>query len=329
MKLRERLLIPLLLSSALRPALAKDDPPLLQMLLPAMQQSDLTHGQTSPFTLDVDFVAQFKEPMQGHLKLDWAAKDRWRREVVMGDLRQVEIRKGDWRYMSRNAMFTPLRVGELFGLLGLEPSSQSWTASKDKHRVVRGIEAVCIQAKPVNEAAMPAGAIVLSHDFCVSHNTNDILSDESDGQKKEFDDYIEFGSHRYPRKLRLQVNGAKLITAEVKNLSLASFDESHFAPPAGAVARRDCDDLKHPVVINAPEVAFSPAARANGGGELTASMTVDVDGSVSDVELSGSSGIPLDSDALKALRTYKFKPAMCGSEPVVADVDVEVDYKIQ
>ncbi len=304
---------------------------LRERLIFALQNLDFQGSQTSPIRLDVDFVAQFDNPLPGHLILSWEAKDRWRRDVVLGEFREIEIRNGDWRYISRNTNFTPLRVQQLENLLGLDSVHESWIASKEKRRVVHGAAEDCIQADSVGDSLTSFKQP--SREICISLDSNDIVSDTTKDdsgvpREKIFGDYSVFSGHRYPHMFQLELNGGNLVTATVSSITTATFDESIFKPLPNAIARRACDNMKAPVVLKSPAMGFSPAARLKGGGEVSVTMTVNLDGSVSGIQMSGTSGIPLDADTLKDLQSYKFKPAMCGGEPVVADVTVEVDFKM-
>ena len=60
--------------------------------------SEPFRDQGSSFQLEVDFLAQFNVPTQGHLTLKWEGKDRWRSEVVIGGFEQITVRKDDRLY---------------------------------------------------------------------------------------------------------------------------------------------------------------------------------------------------------------------------------------
>lgn len=334
--MKKLVMVAAVLVCVFQPARAEHDAALQQTLLTALQSFDLTYGQSSPFQLDVDFAAQFSKfdkPIPGHLTFKWQAKDRWRREVEVGDFQSVEIRKGDWRYILRNGNYTPLRVQELLGLLDLNPKSQAWTAMKVKHRSEHGIEVNCIHAESTPVPEQPPGFKSMYRDVCLSVATGDVLVEEwraasDELHRNQYTDYFDFGGHRYPRKLQLQENGLKAVTADVLSLATASFDESQFTPPPGAIARRDCDDWKPPVLIKASVAEFSKQARDQGGGDVLVALTVLTDGSTSDFRLAGSTGLPLDPATVKTLQGYKFKPAMCGVEPVVSDITIQVSFRM-
>lgn len=297
-----------------------------QLLVTAKQQASLFHDQATPIQLDVDFVAQMNVPTEGHLTLKWQANDHWWRRVVMGDFEQIEIRNGDRQYTSRNLSFTPPRIGELIRLLQFAEGSEKLLAKKQKERTSNGIEMVCIRVEgPIKGNA---------HDVCVNSVSHDIVSDEwkelpDERRIERYTDYFDFGVHRYPRKLQLLANGITVITANVDNLTTAAFDQTLLVPPKGAIERRQCADMKRPVPVRAPDPMYPKSARENKlTGNTTVAMTVQTDGSVSDIRLAGSAARSMDDATLQTLKNWKFKPAMCGSEPIVFDIEVVVSFRL-
>ena len=57
-------------------------------------------------------------------------------------------------------------------------------------------------------------------------------------------------------------------------------------------------------------------------------MTVLADGSATDFQVIGSASHAMDQSTLNTLQKWKFKPATCGSEPVVSDVEVIVSFRL-
>jgi protein TonB len=64
-------------------------------------------------------------------------------------------------------------------------------------------------------------------------------------------------------------------------------------------------------------------------GDTSVAMTILTDGSVSDVRLIGTATRSMDDATVQTLKGWKFKPAMCGSEPVVSDIEVVVSFRLQ
>jgi TonB family protein len=312
----------------LDPALASVDPAVQQSLIVAAKRADLSSDESGPFQLEVDFVAQLNVPIRGHLSLKWEKKDRWWRSVVLGDFQQIEVKDGEWHYTKRNADFTPLPVGYLINLLSFGAGSENLAAKREKRRTENGVELNCIQTTRTD---FPKEG---PHDFCLNGASNEIAVDEwqdvpDEKRREQFNGYFDFGTHSYPRRLELIVNGSKVIAANVVNLALATFDPSLLTPPEGAIARRECDGLKHAIPVKTPDPAYPKSAGNNGTmGDSAVAMTVLTDGSVANIRLVGRASRSMDDATLQTLKGWKFKPAMCGSEPVVTDITVIVSFRI-
>ena len=57
-------------------------------------------------------------------------------------------------------------------------------------------------------------------------------------------------------------------------------------------------------------------------------MYVDKDGHASSGPLSVGNGLGLEEKAVEAVQKYKFKPAMENGEPVLVELNVEVNFQI-
>jgi len=76
--------------------------------------------------------------------------------------------------------------------------------------------------------------------------------------------------------------------------------------------------MKHPVPIKTPDPM----------GDTTVARTVLGDGSVTDIQLIGTASQSIDNATLATLKGWKFKPAMCGTESVVSDIEVVVCFRL-
>jgi TonB family protein len=310
------------------PALGANNPEAQELFANAEKQANLFHDQARPFQLEVDFLAQLNVPTQGHLTLKWEGKDRWRSEVSIGGFEQITVRKDDRLYTSRNAGFTPLRVGQLISLLHFATGHDGQVAKKLKRRVENGVEIDCIQTEPERVKGE-------AHEVCVGTTSREILSVEwhesPDEQRREqFSDYFDFGEVRYPHKLQLQEDGIKVLTANVISLQSATFEDTLLAAPKGAVERRQCTDMKRATPLKTPDPLYPKSASRNKiMGDTTVAMTVLTDGSVTDIQLIGKATQSMDDATLQTLKGWKFKPAMCGVDPVVSDIVVVVSFRLE
>lgn len=301
----------------------------LQLLTGAEQQGNLFRDDRSPLRLEVSFVTQQAVPTQGHLSWRWAAKDRWWRKVSLSDFQQVEIRNGEKLYTIRNMPFTPFRVGELISLLQFAPSSTpgSLAVKKARQHIENDKDITCMQVKGEEDPHQP-------REFCIDSTSRDIISVDwkeppDEVRREQFSDYFEFDAHRYPKRLELVVNGSKVVSATIDELTVAALEERFLVPPQGAIERRQCTGMKHASPVSTPDPIYPKSAKENRmGGDTIVAMTVLTDGSVTDIHLIGTSARSLDEASLNTLRKWKFKPGMCGAEPVVSDIQVVVSFRI-
>lgn len=222
-------------------AFAAQDPSAQQLLTTAQERADLFSGKGSPFHLGMDFIADTQTgigPVEGHFDLRWKAKDRWWRQITLGGFKLTEIRVGSRLYTIRNAGFTPIAVREFFSLLNfaqMDPHRNQLVIKQQKRCKKNGVRAYCIKGELVD------GDTKEHHEVVVSTNSQ-ILSDDwqaapDQRRTEEFTNWVALDKYRYyPSKLKLTVNGDKIISASVTTLAPAPFDETLLTPPSGETA---------------------------------------------------------------------------------------------
>ncbi|HEX4489130.1 MAG TPA: TonB family protein [Terriglobales bacterium] len=290
---------------------------------------DIASSSGKPFQLEADFTAQINVPQAGHITWKWVNKALWSQEITVGSYHQIILKKGETIYLSRNAPFTPLRVSDLLGLLTIFSSEcKCWEIRRVKPQVEAGAAIECLELHKVHPQSNEWNPKRIT---CINPATKEVLSDEFKDDENfrhaEYSNYQPLGSLSYPMQMKLQINGSQALKVNVISLSQASFDEATFVPIPGAVARRQCENMTHPVAIKTPDPEYPRSAAQNRlGGTVTISLTVNPDGSVSNVQLLESAGHEMDSVSQQILQTWKFKPAMCGTEAVAYDIHVNVTF---
>jgi TonB family protein len=301
-----------------------EDPAQL-LLMRAKQQADLSLNVKDSFELVVDFTAQQKLPTQGHLTLKWKSKEQWWRMIELGDFKQVDVRNDGWLYTNRSSS-TPVRVRQLIQLLQFAQDAKDLIGDKPQSMMEYGFPVDCLRVRKKTTKDTP-------HQVCLN-GSHDISSDTwwdlpDSPTREEFSDYVNFEGHRFPRTLQLVENGSRVIKANVKSLLVSELNEALLTKPQGAIERRQCDNWKPPQAVKTPDPPYPPAASHNGTiGDSIVSMTVLADGSATDFQLIGSASHAMDQSTLDTLKKWKFKPATCGSEPVVSDVEVIVSFRL-
>ena len=97
-------------------------------------------------------------------------------------------------------------------------------------------------------------------------------------------------------------------------------------------APKECTrkDIRPPKELHRPSVQYPPISRGEGEeGTVTLLLTVQTDGSISDIRIARSSGYQrLDAAAQKALRNIKLQPATCHGKPIAVRIHKSITFKI-
>jgi len=307
--------------------LASETPATQNLLDVAKRQAALLSDSDRPFVMDVDFTVQLLSPTQGHLRLRWAAKDRWWSRVSMGKFEQVEFQTGERTYTSRNIDFTPRQIAELMDLLHVDNTAyEKVVVRSDNERTEGGVRMDCLAVQIPDKVKHP------QFEVCVDSTTHDITSwmEKYDNYsrdivyRKQFSDFAPFGGHRYPRKFEKLKDGHLIMSASVTDLQESPLDPKLLIPPAGAIERRTCPGEKAPEMLDQASVEYDFHIR--GPSETVLQITVQADGTISNVQIVGTEGKAQIDAVMAAIKQTKFKPAMCGTEPVVADMYVSYEF---
>jgi len=87
--------------------------------------------------------------------------------------------------------------------------------------------------------------------------------------------------------------------------------------------------VKAPVLLKSVQALYTDAARkARLHGSCAFSIVVDRNGLPQNFRLIKSLDFGLDQNALDAIGQYRFKPAMRDGEPVPAQINVEIDFRL-
>lgn len=313
------------LLAPLQASFAAVDPALHELLSDSSRQADIFAKGSPPFEMEADFVAQLRVPTKGHLTLKWGAPDRYWQQVTIGDFQQTDIRKGESLYILRNGPFTPEPVGRVTHLLRVLDSGEQMEIKKQKNGGNKNANATCLIAR--HEGG--------KHEICIDPVSRDILSDEWSGfpdlhGRQEFSQYADFAGRRYPHKITAWVKGSRDIEIEIERLDRKELDEAELTPPPNAIVRRKCEGMQHAIAVKTPDPPYPQSSRENQlSGTSKVSLTILADGTVENVQLIGTATKEMDRATVDTIKQWKFKPAMCGSEPVTSDIEVEMHFSLR
>lgn len=101
-----------------------------------------------------------------------------------------------------------------------------------------------------------------------------------------------------------------------------------FDPPPGSHEAIAAAVTTPPEIVQKHEPKYTrEAIKANLEGSVILSLIVGTDGVPRDVKVLRGLGFGLDEEAVKAIETWRFKPATRGGEPVAVQSQIEVNFR--
>jgi TonB family protein len=98
---------------------------------------------------------------------------------------------------------------------------------------------------------------------------------------------------------------------------------------SGVPVRKIGGGVTEPELIHKTDPEFSAEAKkAKFNGIVLVNLIVDAKGRPQNVHVLRGVGMGLDEKAIKAVKQYKFKPAMEGGKPVPVGLNVEINFQI-
>jgi TonB family protein len=93
------------------------------------------------------------------------------------------------------------------------------------------------------------------------------------------------------------------------------------------VVERDPTKNRGPRQVFAPEPNF-PRHRDRNHGTVVLGLIVGLDGRAHEIKVEGSLGKDYDDAAIKAVRQWRFEPALKDGQPVAVHIDVTVEFRV-
>ncbi|MGA2353454.1 MAG: energy transducer TonB [Terriglobales bacterium] len=299
-----------------------------EMMERARQLSDIRSPNAPGFRMNVtfSFIGKDLETLQGTYTEVWMSNSQWRRETVVGDLRQIEIGGPASRWLVDDGKDLPEPATHIPTLVQMFPSrntkfefKSSWIPNSTKQ---------CFLSKAVGEKHQ-------RHAFCFDNDHHVLArsdSPQSVGDRVadyacDYNQFAKFGDYWFPRQMECRVNGHRQIEAKVVDLSPASSPDSGlFKPPDGALEMGVCPaNPLSPKAISTPDPSV-PRGMLERQVSVSIWMIVDINGKPQDLKVSRSGGKEFDRSALEAVRGWRFKPAICNGQPISAHINVEIRF---
>ncbi|MGA2856326.1 MAG: TonB family protein [Candidatus Sulfotelmatobacter sp.] len=301
------------------------------MLQRARQLSDIRSPSAPAFRLKAtfSFVGDDLATVQGTYTEIRVSQSQWRREIVVGDLRQVDI-GGVGKHWILHPDGFPSQASRLPAVMTPIPAASShFDFASITESSTSDVVAECAFTKPAADNQKSA--------FCFDKNGGVLLQKASPERRPrnlvsfscEYGSFRKFGDYWFPREVVCFEDRHKTIEAKVVDLlAEPSPDPALFTAPSGAIELGLCSvDMKPPVAVSTPEPAPPSGSRDEVNRvAVTLSLVVDTKGKPQNVRVLRPGRKNFDDAALDAVRRWRFKPATCDGTPMSTEVNVVVDF---
>lgn len=142
-------------------------------------------------------------------------------------------------------------------------------------------------------------------------------------------DYERFGDRLFPRSIQYSKEGQAGVEINISELVREpSADPSQFAPLSGGVETSNClpSDMTPPRAEARPDPTFPKGERANRTLVILWAI-VGTDGLPHNIRVANSGGAAFDTEAVRAVARWRFRPSTCRGEPVAATINIELDFR--
>jgi hypothetical protein len=250
----------------------------------------------------------------------FVSPEKWRRELrIKGYYDESAIFKGNMMYRGRSLNFTPPAARkDVAASLRTLPDVVKYKVLRVYDRKVNGLDTRCVYLQN-------GGQRNYEITWCIDPKTGLPAAQyySRSGNYIEFREYKSLGKKFVPNIIEVFWGGKSKEKAEISISAGVPDDAKIFEPPASYPARPWCDDMEALIVVNKPSPQIPQLTRNHTGWELLYEMTVDEKGKIINV-------VPMtpkqfaDRIFMDTVAEWRFKPALCGSNPVPTDFIVSM-----
>lgn len=299
-----------------------------RLLRQAEELTDIRSSGSHAFRLATR-VKLFDEKGQsrdGTYDLLWKSPTDWQDKLRIGDFSQVRTAAVDKLFVSRGTSslsledFQLLKLLEFPNLLRFSPDAK---AQKLRERTRNGLRERTV------EVALPERSPwkVISMD--VSSPTPTRVEYRNSHFGYQFENYIAFNGHQFPRTLTEFDSNKPLIQVQVQELTDATIDESPSTPSPDAHWFHWCLRPEPATLLDAGKVRPNPWPVGNGALKSPVDIygVIGTDGKWHNLAVVKSAGKRVDSFWMDRILQERFSPAKCGEVLVEQESVMEFQWQ--
>ncbi len=292
----------------------------------ARRLSDIRANDAPAFHLRAtfSFTGDNLDPVEGTYTETWVSDTQWRRETVIGNLRQIDV-AGPGKHWLLYPEGFPEQAGALPGLMAYLPSaSLKPEFAFIRERTGTDVTAECAYSRPVIQT--------LQFVFCFEKRTGALLERAYPEKRPrnvvlascDYGTFRKFGDYAFPREVICYEDRHKKIAASVVELSLEPpMDPALFDPPAGSIELGLCSGKSERPSLSINEFML-PGVDPERIAWLRIWFVVDAKGKAQDVRVLRSADKESNAKTLTTVRSWHFKPGTCDGKPMPMPMTLEI-----
>jgi hypothetical protein len=300
------------------------------LLQRARQLTDIRSPGSPAFRLKAtfSFPGQNMETIQGTYNETWVTDSKWRREIVIGDMRHIVVGSSD-RYWILIPDGFPQQADKLSALVTVFPSApqEIGFASVSEHSS-NGLSADCAYTKPVS--------LDLQRTFCFEKQTGLLMEEATPEKRPEsivryscgFRTFRKFGEHLFPREFTCFEDSRKTITMTVEDLVAdPSPDTALLTPPVGSAEIGKCSGKVVPPRQTDWGLMLPKGAQILDHVHvpvLKVWFVVDAKGEPQSIKVMDPAFKRAANDFRKVIRTWRFDPGTCDGKRIPMALNPEI-----
>jgi hypothetical protein len=297
------------------------------LLLHAQQLSDIRSPNAAAFRLKAtfSFKGEDLETVQGTYTETWLSDSQWRREIVINDLRRIEVAGPAKSWLLSPDAF-PERANQLPGLMEFLPQASSLPDfATITETPADDLVAECVFSKPVGQNQKIS--------LCFDKKSGVLLEKASPEQRPknvvnfscEYGKFQKFNQHWFPREIVCFEDRHKTISANVVELSAEpSRDPTLFTPSPEAIELGRCSGKTVPPRYYDGGFIFPGGIDIEHAAWIHVWFVVDTKGKAQNIRVTRSGENSSHENVLKALRTWRFLPGKCDGKAMPMQLTLQL-----
>jgi TonB family protein len=298
--------------------------------------SDIRGPNAPPFRLKATFtfVGDELETFEGTYTEFWVSDSEWRKEIVIGDRKRIEVGRENKVWETESGPMIPDKASRVEFATSVFPA-------RSTKLDFESVDAA-VNQQPANERATrcavtkAAGSSRQRSALCFDREIGALVQYTVPQWARyhltdfecSYGEFKKFGEQWFPREIICRQGGHRQMEVHVAELEAETFSEANlFEPPAGSIELGQCSGGEVNPKLDYARGPMEPVGNPGRISSVTVRLVVDVKGKPQDVKVARSAGDKFDKQAMELVRRWQFKAATCNGQPMAKQIELEVPFR--